>query len=333
MGLVIAKRPFADSSVVNRKNALAETSKTEPLDPTLAPYGWMLLGCLSFTFMGRWTNDLHLACTWQIPALVRSALAFLFSAFLAYLGGARLVFWRPRILWLRSLAGSGSLICTFYAMSRMPLAELLTLTNTFPIWIALLSWPLHGQRPTIPVWLSLLGGVLGVALIKKPSFDQGLEAVPLALGASFFTAVAMMGLNRIRGIDQRAIVAHFSGVAVLFCLLAYFFLPHDQIAAPIAWHLIALTLLAVGISATAGQLCLTRAFSTGDPTTVSLVGLSQVVFAFVLDVRVWRGEMEGLTVAGILLIVLPTAWVILTRRPAPAQEANSQVIAVEEPVT
>ena len=284
-----------------------------PVDPSLAPYGWMLLGSLSFTFMGKWTNDLHLSCTWQVPALARSTLALIFAASLTYFGGARLVFWRPGILWVRSLAGSGSLVCTFYAMSRMELAEVLTLTNTFPIWIALLSWPLHGLRPTTAVWLSIAGGVGGVALIKKPSFDHGVEAIPIALLAAFFTAVAMMGLNRIRGIDPRAIVAHFSGVAAFFCLIAFCVCPHDPIVAPVSGELLALALVAVGITATLGQLCLTRAFSTGDPTTVSLVGLSQVILALLLDKRLWRGEIEVMTLVGIVLIVVPTAWVILAR--------------------
>src|SRR5437667_1417143 len=115
----------------------------------------MLLGSLAFTFMGKFTHDLSPFCTWQVIALTRAALALLFAALLARAAGARLVFWRPRILWVRSLAGSCALVCTFYAMTRMPLPEVLTLTNTFPLSIAVIPWLGFGDRPTAALLLAL----------------------------------------------------------------------------------------------------------------------------------------------------------------------------------
>jgi drug/metabolite transporter (DMT)-like permease len=35
-----------------------------------------------------------------------------------------------------------SLVCGFYALARMPVADVLTLTNMFPVWVAVLSWPI-----------------------------------------------------------------------------------------------------------------------------------------------------------------------------------------------
>ena len=54
--------------------------------------------------------------------------------------GSALVFWRPRTLWVRSLAGSFSLVCSFYALSRLPVGDVVTLTSTYPLWILVLSW-------------------------------------------------------------------------------------------------------------------------------------------------------------------------------------------------
>jgi hypothetical protein len=41
-----------------------------------------------------------------------------------------------------SIAGSISLVCGFYAMTHYPVSEVLTLTNMFPLWVAVLSLPL-----------------------------------------------------------------------------------------------------------------------------------------------------------------------------------------------
>ena len=62
-------------------------------------------------------------------ALVRALVMFASTATWARAAGVRLVVFDPPTLWVRSLAGSFSLVCTFYAMTRLPVAEVLTLTR------------------------------------------------------------------------------------------------------------------------------------------------------------------------------------------------------------
>src|SRR5438477_4738547 len=98
---------------------------------------------------------------------------------------------------MRSLAGSLSLIGTFFALTRLPVSDVLTLTNTFPIWVAVLSWPLLRQAPPPQVWISIASGVAGVVLIQQPHFAEGKFAPLVALCAAFFTGISMIGLHRL----------------------------------------------------------------------------------------------------------------------------------------
>ncbi len=282
---------------------------------SLLPYAWMLCGCVSFAWMSKFAHFLGPTCDWRLIALSRSFLAFTFAFALARLCGARLVLWRPGILWVRSCAGSISLLCTFFALTCLPTSEVLTLTNTFPIWVAVLSWPLLQERPSLSVWLSASCGVLGIVLMQGPRFDSGdygRIAALLALGAAFCSAVAMLGLNRLKGIEPWAIVAHFSAVATLFVLVSCF------TCTPPSFQQISegnnlLLLLGVGITATVGQLCLTYAFTRGEPAKVSVIGLSQVVFAVGLDLCFDPAPFHEMTLAGMALVVAPTAWVMMSR--------------------
>lgn len=279
------------------------------------PYGWMLCGCFSFAWMSHFAHALGPTCDWRIVALARGLLAFCFALTLARLSGAKLVLWRPGILWLRSFAGSLSLLCTFFALTRLRTSEVLTLTNTFPIWVAILSWPLLQVRPSLTVWLAAGCGVLGILLIQQPHFEASPGArlaVPLALLAALTSAVAMLGLHRLQGLHPWAIVVHFSGVATLAVLGACLFgppLPTEQLIDP--RHL--LLLLGVGATATIGQLCLTHAFTTGQPAKVSVVGLTQIVFAMGLDLLFGGSPFTATTLAGIGLVMAPTAWVMTER--------------------
>jgi drug/metabolite transporter (DMT)-like permease len=270
----------------------------------------MLAASLAFAGMGVLAHFLGGIHDWRILAVARSALPLLFTATWALLLRVRLVFWRPRILWLRSIAGSLSLLCTFYALPRLPVAAVYTLTNMFPLWLALLSWPMLGELPETSVWLSIASGLLGVYLIQQPHLEAGNWAVLAALGSSWFTALAMIGLHRLRGLDPRAIVVHFSAVALLMSLacLVVFERPESLYA---WWDFqTCLLLLTVGLLATVGQWFLTLAFTVGTPARVSVVALSQVVFALGLDVTLLGHSFSAASLLGMVLVVAPTAWLL-----------------------
>jgi drug/metabolite transporter (DMT)-like permease len=259
--------------------------------------------------MAEFAHSLGPTCDWRLIALARSFLVLLFASGIALAGGAPLVIWRPGILWLRSIAGSVSLVCTFYALSQLRASEVLTLTNTFPIWVAILSWPLLNERPGVSVWVAAGLGVVGVTLICRPDFHSGNFAVFLALIAAFTSAIAMLGLHRLRGIDAPSIVVHFSAVATVFVIGACFIGTPVSLAPALAGRNL-LLLLGVAATATVGQLFLTGAFTYGTPAKVSVVGLTQIVFALGLDVMLGDHTFSARTLCGIGLVMAPTAWVM-----------------------
>src|SRR5207245_11632297 len=136
-------------------------SKTLNARSTL-PFVWMLFGSLAFASMGTMAHALNETCDWQVVALARTALVLVFVLPFALAGKTKFVIWKSRTLWIRSIAGSISVVCTFFALNRLPVSDVLTLTNMFPIWVALLSWPVFKERPTGGVWLVVVGAVTGV---------------------------------------------------------------------------------------------------------------------------------------------------------------------------
>jgi drug/metabolite transporter (DMT)-like permease len=285
----------------------------------LRPYLWMLTSSFAFSAMGILAHLAREGCPWQVIALVRSLVPLVLVAAWAKLDGARLVVWGPPVLWMRSIAGSFSLVGTFYALTHMPPSDVFTLSNLFPIWIALLSWPLLGDLPSPGVWVSVAVAVAGVVLVERPSVHGVSFNTGIVLAVSVFIALAMMGLHRLKHVDPRAVVVHFSGVSAVFSLAALLLLPADPPAAEVTPRQVGL-LLGVGVTAAVGQFFLTRAFGAGEPARVSVVGLTQVVIVLALDAGLVGNVPDPPKLLGVLLIVGPTAWLILrrTRRRKPA---------------
>lgn len=287
------------------------------------PALWMLQGALAFAAMGAITSSLRNRCDWLVIALVRVVFMFTTTLMLARASGVRLVFIRPRTLWLRSLAGSFSLVCNFFAMTRLPLGDVLTLTNSYPLWIVLMSAFLLRQTPTVAEGLGVASGLIGVVLIQRPQLAGDQFASLVALAASVASALAMLGLHRLKGVDPRAIVAHFSGVASLIAgtWLAVRW-DHGTIHLSRPDPMTLIMLLGVGVTGTVGQFFLTKAYAAGAPARVSVISLIQVPFGMLFDLAIWGRSMTPLGYLGFCLVLAPTAW--LTGR---ADESRGEGIA------
>lgn len=299
----------------------------------MRPYLLMLGGAFSFAVMGALTHAVKDDCDWQLIALSRSLIAATIAGLLVLWERRSFVILRPGTLWIRSLAGSASVLCNFYALTRLPIADALTLTNMFPVWIAVLSWPILGKFPERDVWLGVICGVLGVYVMQQPYLAEGNLGTLAAVSGSVTSAIALMGLHRLRHITPNAVVVHFSTVSVLTILLLLYFRPADhtlseQLQMPAAaW----VRLVCVGLAATTGQMLLTRAFAAGAPARLSVIGLSQVGFAMIFDVVLWQRAFNPHSLIGMFLVMGPTAWLMLRKARSDSAAKSSGTAAPSDP--
>src|SRR5262245_52717846 len=121
-----ARRPGAREGKL--KAPLLSHLRLPTMNSPLLPYAWMLASAGAFSLMAICTRALEPMCPWQVIAIFRAGLAMLFAAGLTYHARAQFAVLRPRILWMRSLAGSVSLVCGFYAMTHHSLSEVLVIT-------------------------------------------------------------------------------------------------------------------------------------------------------------------------------------------------------------
>ena len=281
----------------------------------------MLIGSFFFAIMGLLIESLGKEYSFAWIATIRSAVATLIAVGMVLYARADFVVFRPASLWMRSLAGCSAMLCLFFAMTHYDVAVVLSLSSMYPIWVAILGWPMLGQVPSRDTWLALSASTVGMWLIYASATERatfGSEyshylpqfAIPLAALASMFSAVALIGLHRVKELDPRAVVTHFSAVSTLLSLALWLCTPMQMMSSE-SDNGSLVRLVAVGVAAVLGQLFLTKAFAAGRPARISVIGLSQVAFAAGYK-WVFEGRVpSGVGFVGMLLVIGATVWVML----------------------
>lgn len=283
----------------------------------------MLIGSIFFTIMSLLTESLGDEYSFAWIAGVRSGIATLLAVAVVWWNRKRLILWRPATLWWRSLAGCASMMCLFYAMTHYDVSVILSLSSMYPIWVAVLGWPLLGHLPSRDTWLALAISTFGMLMVYSAAVgDTSLHAahytpyiaIPAGALAGLLSGIALIGLHKVKDLDPTAVVAHFSAVSTVIAFSIWAAIPVTKTVETDNSSLLRLVL--VGVTAMLGQVFLTRAFAAGKPARVSVIGLSQVAIA-----SIYKWICEGriptsFSLIGMMLVVGATLWVMLRNAEA-----------------
>jgi drug/metabolite transporter (DMT)-like permease len=272
----------------------------------------MVLAQLFFAGMNVFTRLGARQLPWSEIAATRFLIGALIAIGLArYRGSSLRITDRPNT-WRRSLFGTLAAICTFYALSsnRLALGDAATLTATAPIFVALLSGPLLGERVAGRVALAIALGFGGIVAVVRPSLEIALPVAAVATVGAGFYALAMIWLRRIGpGETHEAIVLHFSLVALAITV---------ALAVPVwqwpDWRS-GLFLFGVGLTGGGGQMAMTRAYSLHRAAPVTALSGLGIVLTHLLAIPVFADRPSGWQVAGSLLVIGGTALLATGREP------------------
>lgn len=209
----------------------------------------------------------------------------------------------------RSMVGVIALVTWFYAIASLPLATSMTLNYMSSIWIAafLLGGGLLLQRSPAqlrqqgPLFLTVLAGFAGVALVLRPTFDAHQMVGGLAgLMSGLFSAFAYLqvaALSRVGEPESRT-VFYFSIGASLVGFMGM------AVVGASPWHWpSALWLLPIGLLAVFGQLCMTRAYASGATLVVANLQYFGIAFAGIYSITVFGDDLPLAGWLGMALIV------------------------------
>lgn len=289
----------------------------------------MVLGAFLFATMGVCIKyaSVHFN-TFEIVAY-RGLIGVLFLVFATRARGVSLRTQVPGMHLWRSVVGVTALLTWFYSIALLPLATSMTLNYMSSIWIAtfllggglLLQKAPASLRQQGPLFVTVLAGFAGVALVLRPTFgaDQVLGGLS-GLMSGLVSALAYLQVAALSraGEPESRTVFYFSLGAAGVGLLGM------AVVGAHAWTWpTALWLLPIGLLAVLGQLCMTRAYASGATLVVANLQYSGIAFAGLYSLVIFGDALPLVGWLGMALIVASgIAATFLRERAVPQMPAE-----------
>ena len=217
----------------------------------------------------------------------------------------------------RNLVHYGAQLGWFFALTLIPLGQVVAIEFTMPIWTAILAASFLGERITVWKTSAIVLGVVGVFIIVRPVAGEINPGQLIALGAAvgFGISIAMMkSLTRTENIS-----------AIVFWMLvvqsAAGFFPSLYVwiwPSAYAWGWIAV----IAFCGTFSHYCLARAMLHADATVVVPLDFLRVPLTATVGWQNYSERLDLFTVLGATLILTGNLLNLKAADPVAARAAT-----------
>ncbi|MBP8053920.1 MAG: DMT family transporter [Burkholderiaceae bacterium] len=269
---------------------------------------WMVAGSFLFATMAVGIKFASASFGTMELVLYRGLVSVVFMGIVLHAHSTPL---RTPVPWMhvwRSTVGVLSLSSWFYAIAHLPVATAMTLNYMSGVWVAAFivgGGLLYGQAQRQgPLLGTVLLGFAGVVMTLRPTIDQNqLFAGVIGLLSGMGAALAYMQVTALgrAGEPEVRTVFYFSvGTVVVGAVGTVFtgLTPWSYVSwTAAAW------VIPIGVLASLGQWCMTRAYNHGATLVVASMQYSGIVFAAIYSLALFGDQIAPIGWAGIAVIV------------------------------
>lgn len=207
-------------------------------------------------------------------------------------------------LLVRCIGGTVGILCNFYAIGKMNIADASMLNKLSPFFCIILSIFILQERPNKKEVLAVILAFIGAVFVVKPSFDLACLPAVIGLIGGFGAGLAYTCVRKIgmRGVKGDVIVLCFSLFSCVAVIPGVFFTYQPMEMKQLIFLLLA------GASAAGGQFSITAAYSHAPAKEISVFDYTQVIFAAFLSLVVFGTLPDIYSFIGYAIIIGTAIW-------------------------
>ena len=211
-----------------------------------------------------------------------------------------------KLFWLRGIAHTGGVSLWFYAMARIPIADVTAMNYLTPIYVTLGAALFLGEKLALRRILAVVAALVGALIILRPGFREvGMGHLAMLFAAVFF-ATSYLVAKLMSDETNPAIVVTMLSITVTIGLAP---LALANWVTPTGSELV--VLFAVAALATAGHYTMSMAFAAAPVTVTQPVSFLQLVWAVLLGAVVFGEGFDPWVVIGGLVIIGSIAFITM----------------------
>lgn len=227
---------------------------------------------------------------------------------------------RPALQLLRVVVTVGEIGFFYWAVSLLPLADVMTYYLAGPIYVTALSALILKEKVDGPRWLAILAGFVGVVIVLQPSSQSLSWGALIAIGGSLFFAALMIVTRQLRGTPDSTLLT-FSTMATLAT---------GAVLAPFTWvtptpiDFAALGL--IGVVALAAQLCVTRSLRLAAASVVVPYQYTMLIWAVVFGFFIFGDTPRISMLIGAAIIIAAGFYIFLREQKTGSPKPGDTII-------
>ena len=284
---------------------------------------FMLLASLSFAVMGGFAKVVSQILPPVEVTFFRNVFGVLLVGLSIYSSPLKQIGGKPLLLLFRGTMGFTALLAYFYIIAHIPLGEAVTYNKTSPIFVAIFAYIFLKEKLSPWAILAIIIGFLGIVLIAQPEGGTFDKYDMLGIFSGIGAALAYTSIRELREYyDTRAIVMSFMGVGTVAPILLMLVAPYVDAPKSLDFMfaefvmpegIIWFYLLIMGLSATASQILMTKAYELTKAGIVGTISYSNIVFALIIGISLGDPIPNAWTFLGILLVISSGLLVALSK--------------------
>jgi drug/metabolite transporter (DMT)-like permease len=277
--------------------------------------GWLAL-MLLITVAGR--EALHEINVFQL-ILIRSSVGLILLYPLIHRAGGFAAMRTQRLPMhiARNTIHFGAQLGWFFALTLIPIGQVVAIEFTMPIWTAIVAALFLGERMTIWKSCAIALGLVGVVMIVRPAtgaINPG-QLIALAAAVGFGISIAMVkSLTRTE--QTVTIVFYMAAVQIAGSLLPGLYVWTWPSLTVWGWAIV------VAFCGTFSHYCMTRALLYADATVVVPMDFLRVPLTALAGWLLYSEQLDAFTVLGAALILAGNLVNLRASTPVPARAAT-----------
>lgn len=216
---------------------------------------------------------------------------------------------------LRGVINIGAMLMFFTALSISPLAKVTALSFTAPIFMAVLSVLVLGERFRLYRWMAILLGFIGMLIILRPGLVAIDTGALLVTGAAALWAVAMILIKIMSRTESSLTIVAYMGIFLgVFSILPALWVWEPFGLQTLGW------LALVGLFGTLAQMTLSQSLKETDPTALMPFDFLKLIWTATIGAWFFAEIPDVYTLVGAAVIFASGLFIALRERQTRSQE-------------